>query len=363
MYLKRLKFQQTKYSKSAESIFHSDRLRALVTPMFPEEEYVGIERKYSWKCNTCNTVFEDHLMFGKVPTCPTCYKSNMPYSKVEHEIRNFVRSLGFPEAGSSREVVSPKEVDIWIPEKRIAIEINGIYWHSEAHGGKDKHYHVFKTKVCDNKGIQLLQFWDTECREKRAIVESVIRSKLGLPNRRIHARKCTVRYVSNECAHRFFEDNHLQGKGTYSKRLGLFIEEELVALIGMSKARYGNKHDWELVRFASVLNTQVVGGLSKLIAAFRKDHKGSIVTYADRRISNGKAYTEVGFTYSHTTTPNYWYTHKPKLYSQLVSRVGFQKHKLREKKSYSAKLTEWQIMQLEGYDRVWDCGNEVFVLD
>lgn len=358
------KVAQTKRRKSVDAILHSDRLRGLVTPLFDvDTEYRGIDHTYPWRCVSCNSEFKDHLKFGKVPTCPTCYKSSMPYSKVEHEVRNFVRSLGFAGATSSREVVSPKEVDIWVPEKQVAIEVNGIYHHSEIKGGKDKQYHLFKTLVCDNKGIRLLQFWDIECTEKRDIVESMIRNALGKTQRRIYARACEVRPVDNAVADAFLDATHLQGKAAYSRRLGLYHKGELVSLATFSKARHNKKVNWELVRFSSALNTQVVGGFSKLLKAFRAENPGSIVTYADKRFSKGAVYEATGFQHSHTSKPNYWYTHKPRTYIKIVSRLQFQKHKLKSMKSYDPKLTEWQIMQLEGYDRVWDCGNEVFVLD
>ena len=43
------------------------------------------------------------------------------------------------------------EKDVYIPDY-LALEFNGLYWHSEF--GKDKNYHLNKTLLCKEQDIE-----------------------------------------------------------------------------------------------------------------------------------------------------------------------------------------------------------------
>ena len=92
--------------------------------------------------------------------CEVCSKSGK--SKSEKEIVDFIKSFYFGKVlENSRKITPPYELDIYIPEKKLAIEYNGLYWHSEAQG-KDKFYHYNKTKRCAEKGIRLITIFEDE---------------------------------------------------------------------------------------------------------------------------------------------------------------------------------------------------------
>lgn len=127
-----------------------------------------------------------------------------------------------------------------------------------------------------------------------------------------------------------------------------------------SRCRFDRKHEWELVRFCPKLGYHVVGGAGKLLKAFERQWKPkSIVTYADRRWSQGKLYTALGFTYLHSAAPNYWYF---KSADKLWSRVVFQKHKLAKLIGdvFDPAKTEVANMEAAGWNRIFDCGNLVY---
>jgi hypothetical protein len=125
------------------------------------------------------------------------------------------------------------------------------------------------------------------------------------------------------------------------------------------KPLYNKKYEWEIIRFCNKLNTSVVGGFSKLLKYFKNEHNGSIITYADKRHSNGNLYKNNGFEELHDSKPNYFYVKK----RDIFSREKFQKHKLKDLfENFNPDLTEWENMQLNNYDRIWDCGNKVFEL-
>ena len=335
-----------------------DKISSRVTPLFDLDSYMGIEQKLRWKCNICNTEFIDDLDNGKIPRCLNCFPLiNTGYSKAEQELVNELKK-DFEVITNDRTILSGKEIDILIPEKKIAIEFNGIYWHSELNG-KDKNYHLDKTAKCTEKGIQLIHIFETEWLEKRDIVLSVLHAKLGKFKKRIYARKCKIKEIDKKDKKVFLEENHLQGNDRSSIMLGLYYVDELVSVMTFGKPRDNKNYEYEIFRFANKNGYQIIGGASKLFKNFIKMYNPeSIITYSDKRYSNGIFYEKIGFTKLKDSQPAYWYF---KNASKLMNRKGWQKHLLEKKlEIFNPDLTEWENMQLNGYNRIWDCGNYVF---
>ena len=234
---------------------------------------------------------------------------------------------------------SKKELDFYIPSHSLAIECNGLYWHSEVKID-DKQYHLKKTEECKSLGIQLLQFFENEIGEKTEIVESMILSKLGL-SKRIYARQCTIKDVDFNVYKDFTNKNHLQGFATAKIVKGLYYNDELICLISLSKPRFdGYEVDYELVRFATKNGYTVVGGFSKLMKLFENN---SIMSYANRRWSMGNVYTTNGFKHIKNTNVGFFY------YKHNVGVVS----------RYADRRPLNEVLN-DGFIRIFDCGNMVF---
>jgi hypothetical protein len=277
----------------------------------------------------------------------------------EYEIELYIKSLGFLTETNNRTTLNGKEIDILIPNKNIGIEHNGIYWHSELNG-KDKNYHLNKTKQCNNQHIQLLHIFETEWLHQQQIVKSVIASKLGCFETRLFARKCNIKTITAQVKNKFLDEHHLQGQDKSSVKLGLFYDEKLVSVMTFGKSRFNKNYQYEMHRFCNKKGYQIIGGASKLWKYFLKNYNPtSVITYADRRYSDGTFYEKIGFTKIRESLPAYWYFGKN--INGIANRTQFQKHLLKNKlDNYEPKLSEWQNMQNNGYDRIWDCGNFVF---
>lgn len=260
---------------------------------------------------------------------------------------------------NDRTAISPNELDILLPDYCIAIEIDGTYWHGETKG-KDRRYHLDKTHLCELAGIRLIHITDSEWYTNRDIVISRLASILGKSDR-IYARKCDIRKVESSDMRNFYNLSHIQGHANASICYGLYYSDELVAAMSFGVPRFASGVDYELIRYSNMLNTTVVGGASKLLKHFTTNHKpSSIISYSDSRWNTGNLYTTIGFKFSHKSTPNYHYfkTSNP---LQLFSRNAFQKHKLRDKlEIFDPAMSEWKNMLRNGYDRIWDCGNNVY---
>jgi uncharacterized Zn finger protein (UPF0148 family) len=285
--------------------------------------------------------------------CPICFPDT---SSTEMEIKEFLNNLGVECIYSDWSILEKYELDFYIPSFDLAIEFDGIYWHSEIQG-KHKNYHLNKTKKCSEKGIKLLHIFENEWTNKKDIWKSMIKDKLGL-NEKIGARKCTLKQVDKSEEKQFLEENHLQGYTNSYIAFGLYYEGELVSLMSFGKSNFSSDVEWELLRFASKQNTNVVDGELKLFKYFRDNYPGGIVSYSDRRYSEDDVYTKLGFQFLYFSQPNYFYFKNPTV---LESRQKYIKSKLPNLlEKFNPNLTEWENMVLNGYDRIWDCGNSVW---
>lgn len=286
-------------------------------------------------------------------------------SKGEKKVVDYIKKIlpdGMAIKLNDKTIIPPNEIDIYIPEKKVAIEYNGIFWHSfnRMETPEEKKKHINKTNACEKQNIQLLQIFENEWLYKKDIVKSIINSKLGINQTRIFARKCYIKEIDSEISSKFQEQNHIQGSCVASIHIGLFYKDELVSLMTFGKPRFNKKYEYELVRFCNKLYTQIVGGASKLLKHFIKTYyPKSIISYADRRYSTGKLYKAIGFKCLYSTVPNYFYYKKE---IRLFSRNKFQKHKLAKiLPNFDPNKTESENMFLNGYRRVWDSGNLVFI--
>jgi hypothetical protein len=219
-------------------------------------------------------------------------------------------------------------------------------------------------KLSQNHRMEVgpIYIFEDEWMFKQKIVKSRLLSMVGKA-KRVFARNCKIREVNDLEANSFCEHNHIQGSVSSSIRLGLYFNEEIVAIMTFGKPRFNKKYDWELLRYCTKLGTTVVGGASKLLTHFNKIKKDqeTIITYADRRWSKGNLYRVLGFEELTPSTPGYFYIDQQK--KKRINRVSAQKHKLLSLlgDKFDPSLTEFENMKRAGFDRVYDCGNLVFV--
>ena len=348
-----------------------ERWKGIVIPMFSKEEYTGHyhDEVYRWKCVKCGEEFEQkiyntnhlHKIAEAVPRCMKCYPFVSGFSREEKEVLDFVKSIYSGEViENDRSIITPYELDIYIPEKKVAIEFDGIYWHSDANEiGAD--YHSMKTRMCAENGIRLIHVFENEWSLKQEIVKDKLINILGICQDRIYARKCTVSKIGSMVANDFLEANHLQGADNSSIRYGLFHNNELVAVMTFGKPRFSKGYDFELIRFATKIGCHIVGGASKLLNHFRSSHSGSIVSYADRRYSDGHLYEKLGFSLVGVSKPNYVWMKK----GEMLTRYQCQKHRLSSVlgDGFDESESESQNMARNGWNRICDCGNLVYKLD
>lgn len=328
----------------------------------PVEDYfkfgASTYHNYDWLCKVCNTQFSRWLNMGWKPECPTCAPKGTNH---EIKIKQFLSRNCIPYIFRDRKALgNGQEIDIYIPSKKIGIEYHGLYYHHDK--VVDKFYHLCKLEQAEKQGIRLIQIFGDEIFKCEGKVYSRLKHILGLVKRRIYARKCVVQELTTSQKSKFLNKYHIQGNGNGSKHLGLSYKNRLVAVMEFCKTRpgigkRGKDKEYELMRYATISHFTVVGGAGKLLKYFIKNNETeNIISYADRRWSQGNVYKQLGFSQVSTNQNNigYWYTKDCK---QRLHRIGFQRRLLKAKlEIYDEKLSECNNMYNNGYYRVWDCG-------
>lgn len=317
-------------------------------------DYSKYKREIFIKCSVCNMTYsinrEDfHLRHkNKTTICTICNPVDSSQSGSEINLFEFIKdNYKSNIIQNSRSIISPYELDIYLPDLKIAFEFNGLYWHSESQKGK--YYHRDKTIMCEDLGIELVHIWEDDWVYKNDIVKSIILNKINKTQNRIYARNCNIVEISDANISRsFLDNNHILGNCSSSIKLGLYNNDELVSIMCFTK-----KSDYyELVRFCNLLNTVVVGGSSKLFKSFNDKMKCNIVSYSDTSMFNGHLYNKLGFEHINTSSVNYKW---------VISKKREHKSKYRKdrlvKSGYDINKSESDIMIEDvGSYKIWDCG-------
>jgi very-short-patch-repair endonuclease len=289
---------------------------------------------YEWKC------VPDSRLRGN--GCPQCSQQKL-VSSYENDLFNYIQTFYKNEIiRNSRKILENKqELDFYFPDLKIAIEIDGNYWHN--YEKKGIQYHLNKTKECEKLDIQLIHIFSDELVNKKDLIYNKIKY-----------------------------ENHIQGEDRANISLGLYYENKLVSVMTFCKPRKclgqstsNSTYDYELSRFASNNNYLIVGGFSKLFKYFERNYEWkSIITYADRRWSNGNLYLKNGFTFDHFSKPNYWYFNRNDDTIRL-HRFSFRKDRLETlfPDVYEKELSEYEIMKKANYLKIYDCGSYIFRYD
>lgn len=358
------------HDKSIE-VFYSDYKKRIIDKINQNDyEFIGFNKNITtylkFFCKKCNNNFEIltyqfyYRVTNNISICTNCFPISESSSIKQIDIYNFIKENYNGEIIlNTKDYINPYEIDIYLPELKLGFEFNGLYWHSEKF--KKEEYHLIKKQLAEENNINLFTIWEDDWVIKKEICKSYILNKLNLTNK-IGARKCIIKEVDYTTSKNFLDRNHFQGDCKSSIRIGLYYNNILVNLMTFSKLRLplGGKNQenvYELTRYCNVLNTNVIGGASKLLKYFIDNWNPiRIETYSDNLISDGNMYEKLGFTYLHTSKPGYWYV----IDKKREHRFNWRKSKL-VKMGYDANKTEEEIMLELGYYRVYNGGNKKWI--
>jgi len=318
---------------------------------YDNTNYNGVSNKVNIKCKKHGYFMQYGYVHLRGAGCPRCGVSHSR-SKNEIEIIEHLKERGINIIESDRRVIAPLELDIVIPDIKIAIEYNGIYWHSEKHQ-TDKNYHKKKTDLAKKAGYRLIHIWEDSYNKNKEKELSFLDNICGIDNAtKIYARKTTLKIISNKIASSFFEEYHIQGTTPMTFAIGAYLKDELVSVTGFKKDQYG----WKLVRHTN--SKRVIGSLGKASKWFLRNYKQSLDTFCDISRFDGVSYERAGFEKNGLIPPDYMYVVKHK----RKHKFAFRKSKIKKKYPQVVGNTEKEMMLYLNIPRIWDCGKQRYTL-
>lgn len=336
---------ETNRSRYGVDWFHVSRLpdEIIVEEYLVGNSAMGISKRLKCSVHSIYPVLRRNNVFRRHRT-----------TFIEEKIENILVTHGINLIKNDKKIFSGKmELDFYLPDHQIAIETNGLYWHSIIGGKKEKRYHQEKYLACREKEIKLFQLWEPDIEDRIDIIESMILNATNKIDKRVYARKCEVMIPSFHEFMEFFDANHIQGKcPPNTKAFGLYLNGEMVSCIG-----YVVQKDMTIMtRYCSKLRTSVPGGFSKLL----KRVPGDVIrTYSSNDISWGGVYEKNGFKLIRYNTPDLWFTD----YRQMFNRQAFTKKAMKRRfGDIDVTKTEWQIAFENGYDRIYKSGTVTWEL-
>jgi hypothetical protein len=324
----------------------------------PKDYSISAAYRAKWSCSTCNHEYFNNIYHrSQGQNCRRCACKKT--SKQEAELQEYIRSIHPTSINNARGVVGRLELDVYIPELKIGIEFNGVYWHSEKYKEKSAHYD--RHKKAEAEGVQLIQIWEDDWLYNRPVVELMLKRKTQKSNEpRIPTRKTEIRLLQYNTASKFLDRTHIQGKarGTY---YGALVWEGIpVAVLVVKKATKEGIGAYYIERYST--SAIVPGGMAKLMKFFeRKVQVTKWITYADLSVSTGDMYIKSGFTLEKTLKPDYAYLRT----SSRKREHKFNYRKDRFKRDpyllYSTDSTESQLAEMNKMLKVWDAGKLKFI--
>lgn len=297
------------------------------------------------------TVSSARLLLGRV-SCPKCTTTTG-----QQKIISWLDKHGIEYLVNDYTLLLKQQVDILIPQAKLALEFNGIYWHSTLKR-PNRRYHLEKTLACEAQGYDLIHIWEDQWEDDKEFSKILqLLSSRVLDSRRVGARKCQVKEILKDTYSNFCSKYHLLGTASASIHLGLYFKGELIAVVGC----VARKNETLLVRYTVKHGTTVAGGLAKLLKTVSRP----IVTYCELSYFSGRSYLLAGFeNKTKRLQPDLWYIRPSNCKREF--RRKFQKHKLIKlfgEENVDLSLTEKEICANNGWYQLFSCGHRKFVLE
>lgn len=218
-------------------------------------------------------------------------------STYEIEIANFIKNECTCDIViGDRTILKGKELDIYIPEKKLAIEFNGTYWHSELY--KDKYYHQDKTLECRKQGIRLIHIFEFEyiTKEKQEKLKQFLSNILNEDKKIIDADSIEIYQCSHSDAVRFLNKNHLYGYKLSLINIACKYNNEIVAIITFNNIKINDENHYELIQLCYKNGYSIIDGADIMLSYFVNTfNPKSIITYINTGKFTEDIYLKMGF--------------------------------------------------------------------
>jgi ribosomal protein S9 len=340
-----------------------DIVRKLCTPIQPEsvpdccpkalEVIRKVSEPFRAQCRLCGSEYFPRWSGIRDGISLTCGCSTTRVSSGQYAIHDFIQN----ELGVKAELeyqIGDLVYDIWVPEKNLVIEYNGLRWHSKK-DSKKRDIAKYRNAIRHDKDF--VMFFEDEWENTSDKVKQFLANKLTQNHpESLRPSKVSIESIDWRKADPLYESYHYIGKSRAPINYGVFKGDELIGCCSFKRPTRQSSHDWELVRMVMNPKFRVHGIWNKILQKFCTEHcPNSIVSFSDNRLFPGKVYELMGFRLEQNLRPDYYWVKSEKRHHKSALR------KTKEEKNTGK--TEVELRESQGYRRIWDLGKKSWVLD
>jgi len=291
----------------------------------------------------------DYTQSRILKKCPQC--GPIKQSANELSLGNFVAGI-LPEADILLNyqglLPNNKELDIYIPSLKIAIEYDGIYYHSD-HFNKNKYSHRLKHEECEKLGIRLIEIFSDEynfCSKTKKITQNLLKSILTTNElKTVNNDTVVCLKIDSKTGKQFLSDNHLKGYDKDSHiYMGMYTSnDKLIMVVSLKKTKKNNvltisrvscHHEYRLSSLFPII--------WKYILAKLPQKTTTVNVFVDRRWGLEEHLREVGFKFKSYQEPKCFFVDKNEKVRR-IEKEDIKKNKSQYFKIYDAGYAIWSF--------------------
>lgn len=239
-------------------------------------------------------------------------------SNPERILKEKLNNISFKK---NRSILKPYEIDLYSSEKKVGIEYNGLYWHSN--NFKNKDYHLNKSLLALKNNIYLIHIYEEEFKQDN---DRILNFLLNVFTNNIlcSVEECEIKEIKNIKDVYNFINRQYRNKFTSFNKInviyGLYYNNILQNCICFRKK---NKDIWEIIIDFPEIDNKIKSSYKKILESFIKKYKPKqIIISNDFNKYNGSLYVNLNFKLNKNIVPNIVYEDKKNNISVYGS--GFQ---------------------------------------
>jgi len=354
-----------------ENPFQSEKIRKKIKQTFFNK--YGVDHPLKSKIFQENRAEMNIKKYGVPYFCmiEKCRHGSKTISKINLRWKDLIKKE-FGVESNSEFPINKTQYDLKI--NNILIDINPTISHNSTYSyafftGKTKEnkpfsptHHFDRWKLVKDNGYTLISVFDNMDNKK---VLNIIRSKIGKNEIKIGARECKIKEIPQKECNLFLDEYHIQSKATGQKHcISLYYNNELVGVMTFGQPRFNKKYEWELVRLCFKSNITIQGGVSRMWNYFKTMYNPtSCICYLNLNLGGDNIHLEDFKFVKYNKPAGYWICLKTgrtitnnslrfKGASRFIGDDDLVK--------YPKGMDNREIMKLEGFVEMYDCGNVVY---
>lgn len=304
-------------------------------------------------CSSCRQKYQDNIDC-QLTTCQSCSNDNTR-SSLEDKLFSIVKLMRPTAQNNVKHLLDgEKEIDIYIPELKLAIEFNGLIWHSEINSlqqGKDKRRDYNKFLLCKKKQLSHILLYEDEFLYKYEQVLNFLEYHLDV-QRPVSDADVYAKLIKGTTGKEFYNRHAMYPANNKSQYIGLYLKHVNILLGVVAITRHQEKI--EINGYAWLPEKNVKNSWYRCRQVIDQTFRPKKVAYlSDNRLNQEDFAYAMNLRPVANAEPMYWYFKYPDAVRMHPKSV--------QSKIKDPELSEWEKLLIDGYNRIWDCGARVWI--